>query len=609
MTERFFSDSSSDRWPRRNFLQTGAFALLGASAPAPASLRLLAAASAATPQGAVAKREMPPHPRLLLDQAGRDRLKRLIERQPWARKEWEIILRSADRALEQKIELPPRGGAYYHFYVDPVHGAPLSRGKQIGPWKWEHRSSVDGKTYQGDPNNPRRDYDGYVILEIHQQWTRYVRDLGLAFQVTGGKRYAEKGRDILRAYADLYLTLPRRNHWGLPWPNSGRIATHMLSEAVWLLPAVQGADLIWSTLGAAERDQIANKVFRPCVSDILLPQDSGLHNRQCWKNAAVGLVGLLLEDRKLIDEAIDGPKYGHRALLEKGVTDSGMWHEGSWSYHSYVLSAMWPLTEAARHCSIDLYDSKLKGLYDAPFRLAAPSGALPAFNDSTEGSVGSFAAASELAYARYHDPVHVAAIDHTRRSGEAALFHGVEELPEAKPLEHRSVNYPGSGHAILTRGTGREAPWLCLKYGPHGGAHGHPDKASFVLYVRGRQLAVDPGMALYGAPIHAGWYRTTLAHNTLTVDERSQTPTTGKALEFGRQQDVDSAVIDAGAIGGDVRFVRSAVLLDGQTAVFIDQVAADNEHLFDWPITSPAAGWGCRREPPSSRPTRMVIVT
>jgi len=553
-------------WSRRDFVQGSLGALLAA------------VAADSTP---AAEGQLPPHPRLLLDRAGLERLKGLLVRQAWARQAWAAIQRSADSALAQEVDLPPRGGAYYHFYIDPVHGSPLSRGKQVGKWQWEHRASADGKIYLGDPKNPRRDYDGYAILEIHQQWTRRVRDLGLAYRVTGDKKYAAQGKAILLAYAELYPTLPRRNHWGFPFPNSGRIATHMLSEAVWLIPAVQGADLIWDTLTAEERDTIADKVLRPCVRDILLPQDTGAHNRQCWKNTAVGLVGLLLDDRKLLAEALDKPKYGHRALLTEAVPDSGMWHEGSWSYHSYVLSALEPLTEAARHCGIDLYDQRFKALVDAPFRLAAPNGALPAFNDSSEGNVASFAAAAELAFARYREPLHLAVIDPQRRIGEAALFHGVEELPAAQPRAQRSVNFPGSGHAILTRGTGRESPWLCLKYGPHGGAHGHPDKASFVLYVRGQRLALDPGMALYGAPIHAGWYRTTLAHNTLTVDERSQHPTTGQALAFGSDQDAEFAVLDAGAIADGVRFVRSVALLDTRTVVFIDQVTADAEHTFD----------------------------
>ena len=63
-----------------------------------------------------------------------------------------------------------------------------------------------------------------------------------------------------------------------------------------------------------------------------------------------------------------------------------------------------------------------------------------------------------------------------------------------------------------------QATWLCLKYGPHGGGHGHPDKNNFVLYARGKVLFPDPGTRPYGSPLHNGWDKITLAHNTLVVD-------------------------------------------------------------------------------------------
>ncbi len=77
-----------------------------------------------------------------------------------------------------------------------------------------------------------------------------------------------------------------------------------------------------------------------------------------------------------------------------------------------------------------------------------------------------------------------------------------------------------------------DATWLCLKYGPHGGGHGHPDKLNFVLYSRGQILGVDPGTAAYGVPIQNEWYKSTLAHNTLVVDEENQKPAEGKSLAF-----------------------------------------------------------------------------
>lgn len=53
---------------------------------------------------------------------------------------------------------------------------------------------------------------------------------------------------------------------------------------------------------------------------------------------------------------------------------------------------------------------------------------------------------------------------------------------------------------------------LILKFGPHGGGHGHYDKLGFVSYARGGILAVDPGTQPYGAPTHDTWDKMTVAH-------------------------------------------------------------------------------------------------
>jgi len=144
-----------------------------------------------------------------------------------------------------------------------------------------------------------------------------------------------------------------------------------------------------------------------------------------------------------------------------------------------------------------------------------------------------------------------------------------------------SRNSPASGYAILQKGLGPGATWLCLKYGPHGGGHGHPDKNNFILYARGQIVAPDAGTHAYGSPLHGAWDKTTLAHNTLTVDEVSQAPATGKCLAFGNERGVDYAMTEAGPIYPGVRFVRTVALLTSNLVVFVDQVATDKPRTLD----------------------------
>ncbi len=521
---------------------------------------------------------LPPHPRLLCDAAGIAQLKQRVQQEPWAA-QWKAFRKGFDKTMDTPLELPPRGGNWAHWYVCPTHGARLSQGKQLGPWQWEHICPVDKEVLHGDPTKPDRDFDGVAINRPHGNYAAAIRNAGLLYQVTGEARYAQRARAILLAYAGRYLSYPLHTTRGQAKIGGGRIGPQTLDESTWLIPVAQGADLIWDTLPEADRRTLADKLFLPAAREVILAHKMGVHNIQCWKNSAVGLTGFLLGDTALINAAIDDPIRGYRTQMAKGVQPDGVWYEGAWGYHFYTLGALWPLTEAARNCRINLYGEPLKKMFEAPVKLAMPNLVLPAFNDSGEVNIRS--SMFELAYARYRDPVYLVALADSKRRDELALWFGVPQLPATQAAALPSRNAQASGYAILQRGAGEQATWLCLKYGPHGGGHGHPDKNSFVLYSRGKVVCPDPGTRPYGSPLHGQWDKVTLAHSTLVVDGANQAEATGQCLAFGSDRGCDFVMTDAGPIAKGVRFVRTAVLLNENLIVFVDQLSADKPHTFD----------------------------
>jgi hypothetical protein len=515
----------------------------------------------------------PAHPRLLLDSAGIARLKSRIDQPVWSAY-WKAYRGSADAALRQPIELPPRPANWWHWYVCPKHGARLTTGKQIGPWQWEHVCPVDQEVLRGDPSRPDRDFDGCVLSGNHDRYAGEVKRAGIVYQVTGDRKYAERARDILLAYAAKYRSYPLHTTRGQAQIGGGHVHSQTLDESVWLIPLAQGADLVWDTISEADRKTIAEGLFLPAARDIILAHRMGIHNIQNWKNSAVGLTGFLLGDEALIRAAIDDPDRGYRAQMAKGVQADGAWFEGAWGYHFYTLSAVWPLTEAARNNGVDLYGEPLKKMFRAPVQLAMPNGKLPAFNDSTEVNVRNDE--YELAWARYREPSFALGLAASNRRNEFAFLYGADSLPAANSVSLGSRN-SASGYAIVQKGSGEQATWLCLKYGPHGGGHGHPDKNNFILYSRGQVLFPDSGTRPYGSPLHNEWDKVTLAHNTLVVDGASQAEATGRLLAFGDNY----AMTDAGNIYPGVRFVRTAVLLNENLVVFVDSVTSDKPHTFD----------------------------
>jgi hypothetical protein len=516
---------------------------------------------------------LPAHPRLLLDSAGIARLKQRIEQPAWSA-QWKSLRSGVDSALRQPLDLPPRGANWWHWYVCPKHGVRLTTGKQIAPWQWEHICPVDREVLHGDPSSPDRDFDGCALSSVHDRYAREVQRAGVVYQVTGDAKYAARARDILLAYTAKYRSYPVHNTQGRAQIGGGRVHSQTLDESVWLIPMAQGADMVWDTLSEADRKTIADGLFLPAARDTILAHRMGIHNIQNWKNSAVGLSGFLLGEESLIRAAIDDADRGYRAQMAKGVQPDGAWFEGAWGYHFYTLSAVWPLTEAARNCGIDLYGEPLRKMFLAPVQLAMPNGKLPAFNDSSEVNVRNDE--YELAWARYREPAFALGLAGSDHRNDFALYYGTDDLPAAKSIALGSRN-SSSGYAILQKGVGDQATWLCVKYGPHGGGHGHPDKNNFVLYSRGQVLFPDPGTRPYGSPLHNEWDKVSLAHNTLVVDGASQAEATGKLLAFGE----NFSITDAGPIYPGVRFIRTVVLVNENLAVFVDTVKADKEHIFD----------------------------
>jgi len=521
---------------------------------------------------------LPAHPRLLFDAGEVEQIKQRIRQPAWS-EAWQKFKGDFDKTIEESIELPPRGANWGHWYVCPKHGAALTTGRQIEPWKWEHICPVDQQVFHGDPKKPSRDYDGCVLGRAHGDYAQAIRKAGILYQITGDEKYARRGREILLAYADRYLSYRLHTTSGSKAVGGGRLFSQALDESVWLIPVAQGADLIWNSLTEDDRRLLAEKLFLPAAREVIGPSKFGVHNIQCWYNGAMGLTGFLLDDRKLIRAAIDDPKGGYRTQMAKGVQPDGVWREGAWSYHFYTLSALVPLVEAARHGGIDLYGEPLKRMFEAPIALAMPNMKLPAFNDSRE--TGLNANLYELAYARYQDPVFVRALAGSKRTEEFALWFGVDTLPQPEKSALQSHNDPSGGYGVLQRGTGQQATWLCLKYGPHGGGHGHYDKLTFVLYAGGQTICPDAGTRGYGSKLHEDWDKTTLAHNTLTANLSSQKQARGRCLAFGSDNGADYAMAEAGPVYEGLRFVRTAALLSTNLLVFVDQVQADKEQLLD----------------------------
>jgi hypothetical protein len=344
------------------------------------------------------------------------------------------------------VELPLHGSQLFHWYVCKKDGATLQTASPT-----EHRCPVCSTVYRSGP------YDDVVLMRSHDGHSSAARNLGLAYRLSGEPQYVHKTRDILLAYAKQYLRSPLHDRDGKKRADGGHVGPQTLTEAVWLIGICQGADVIWDRLGADERQAIETGLLRP-AADTIRRHRMGIHNMQCWKNSAVGLVGLLLEDAELIADAVTWA-HGFRQQIAQGINDDGQWNEGAWGYHFYTLSALTPLAETGKRCGLGLYvyqheGRSLRRLFEVPLELAMPNLELPAFNDSTQVKVRGAHGLYELALARYGDPRFAEVLRPGRRDSLEALLCGVADLPPVPARAPASHNYPSAGYAVLRQGHG-----------------------------------------------------------------------------------------------------------------------------------------------------------
>ena len=513
----------------------------------------------------------------------------------WAAARWQHIMEVAGDALGEEVLLPPRGGNWHHYYVDPEEGRPLVPGRYLGDWRWEHHNRSGTKTYAGDPSDPKTDYDGVLILnQVHYGWTNKLFALSLSYRITGEDRYLDKAAEILNAYAAKYLTYAIHDNAGgqdlSRGTGAGRIAAQGLDESVWFTRALQSLGLIWGDLDGGLRAAVEEQLLRPGVELIQSCRPLGVHNIQCWYNAAVGMCGYLLKDEALVQWALRREGNGLEAQLESGFTVDGHWYERAPSYHFYALSPLILLVETAANNGSTTYLPRLKQAFDAPFQLMMPDFHLPRFNDCRNTYLPEYGDFYEYGYARFADPDYLPVIARSRElSAEAlaaggqlsvfdqALLYGPAQPERGSSPAWTNRHLPGTGYDVHVAGDAADpAIWLAVKYDtqPAMGGHAHPDVPGFVWYARDRMISADPGIAEYGAPVHGGWYKTTLAHNTLVVDERSQPIRGARSLAFGETDGMQYSVVAADGIYEGVSFRRAIILADTSTVMVIDGVRA-----------------------------------
>lgn len=524
------------------------------------------------------------------------RLERARERRssPAFRYAYRQLESEARAFLGEKMCPQDRPAGYYHNYFCPDHAVELAfdAGSPNA-----HRCPRDGRVFSGEP------YDSAWRWFVNNRLSGMAYRLALMWQLDADAACLSRCREILLAYAERYPGYPIERELPYGW---GKVANHSLDEAVWLIPIARAYDLVREFLSARERTLIETDLLALAAEHIQGQKFHRIHNIECWHNAAMAAVGICLDDAGFQKMALED-RFGFHHQLREGVLDDGMWWEGSSSYHFYTLAALIAHIQVSENTGARLHDERrLKAMFRAPVSLAFPDFRLPATNDCWYFSsllsdvchgVPPADAFYEVAYGWYSEPVYARILERNYaqrpRSAVASFLYG-EELPDTggRFVTESAVLEP-SGIAILrSREAIERQSCVLLKYGPHGGGHGHPDKLSISCYARGVPVSTDLGTPGYGVDLNETWYRQTISHNTVTVNGRSQPPAEGRLLNLDLQRTDGFEVVDASVSWETDPYagvtMRRVILWTDSYYWDVFHVTAPQECQLDWVCRYPA---------------------
>ncbi|MFK7885396.1 MAG: alginate lyase family protein [Gammaproteobacteria bacterium] len=508
------------------------------------------------------------------------------------------------------------------------------------------QAQVDAQIEQGIDTPLPKDFSGGHTHSQHKQNFFMAQKAGLLFQILEDQKYANYVRDMLFQYEAMYNDLPLH-----PQTRSyarGKLFWQCLNDSNWLVYMSQAYDLIYNELTPDERERLENNLFRPFADFISLenPQFyNRIHNHSTWGNAAVGMIGLVMDDDELIQRALHGieddgleigtkdndggfikvagQKAGFLANLEQPFSPDGYYTEGPY-YQRYAMYPFLVFAQGLNNVRPDLEifkykDGVLLNAVAALLNLSDAQGEFFALNDGQKGmSVNAAAVVSAVNVAYLFGDQDPQLLSIAEEQGQVLLDDSgfavalAVSQGKAKPFQKASVNLSDGadgkqgGVAVLRQND--EALSLVFKYTSQGLSHGHYDKLSFSLHEAGEEILQDYGLVRFVnveqkgggnyLPENKTWAKQTIAHNTLTQDETSHFQ--GK-YEIGskhhsnlyfyddRRDDIQvvSATESNAYPGTDMR--RTMALITHESfnkPVLLDilKVASDKKHQYDLPF-------------------------
>jgi heparinase II/III-like protein len=368
--------------------------------------------------------------------------------------------------------------------------------------------------------------DKKITWELNRH--QYFITLGQAYWLTRDERYAKTFVEHVSSWMD--QNPPKL---GVNWASSLEVAFRSIAW-IWALHFFKGSDALTTEtfsrlckflyLNARHLETFLSTYFSPNTH--LTGEALGLY-----------YLGALMPEFK---ESARWRNNGLEILLAqlpRHVQADGVYFEQSSYYHRYTTDFYLHLRVLLSNADVAVppaLDEKLRLLLDHLMYITRPDGTTPLFGDDDGGRLLGFfnrpandfratlgTGAALFERADYKFVAGNATEEALWLLGPAFSF---DQIVATEP-EKQSVAFPAGGYYVMRDGWTADSNYLLFDCGPHGTdncGHAHADALSFELAVNGRTLLIDPGTYTYtGSKQMRDWFRSSAAHNTLTVDNES----------------------------------------------------------------------------------------
>lgn len=443
--------------------------------------------------------------------------------------------------------------------------------------------------------------DKKITWELNRQ--QYFATLGRAYWYTDDEGFAESFSDHIQSWIE--LNPPKL---GINWASSLEVgfrsiswlwAIHFFRDSVHLTASLFQQILKLLYVHARHLEKYLSTYFSP-------------NTHLTGEALALFYLGLLLPQFR---ESSRWRATGEEILLRelaRHVRPDGVYFEQSSYYHRYTTDFYLHFILLLQANDLEVPDrlrQKVAGLLDHLMYITRPDGTSPLFGDDdggklmmlNEGAPDDFRStlatgAALLKRGDYKLVAHEVTEETLWLMGTEGLER-FECLDKALP-DSESRAFEDGGYYVMRDGWSRDDNYMLIDCGPLGGlkcGHAHADALGFELAVHGRTLLVDPGTFTYtGSKEQRDYFRSSAAHNTLTIDGESSSTSDGpfswkqvanaKKLKWISQPRFDFFI---GQHDGYLRLSapalhhRSILFLKNDYWIIVDEIETEGIHEYD----------------------------